>query len=112
MAFKLTQTPKFKTLVTVRIANESGGFDKSTFIAEFKRPSASELKNLREAQPNNDEVVRKYLVGWEMKDADSGDDVPFNDSNLDAMLAITSAPLATALAFFEANGGARSKNFD
>ena len=47
MSFKLTQKPTYSTLVTVMVANDKGGFDKSTFMAKFKRLTADELQALR-----------------------------------------------------------------
>lgn len=108
MAFKRAQKPTFTTLVTVNIPNARGGFDKSTFMAHFSRPSTTELQELRGL--GNEEVVRKQLVGWEMKDEDTKEDVPFNEFELEAALQISPTPYATAQAFWEAVNGARSKN--
>ena len=110
MAFKLTQTPTFKTPVTVNIASDKGGFNKSTFVAEFKRKTCDELNDLRSLNLTNDELVRKVLVGWDMTDEDTGEAVPFNQATLGAVLAISSVPLACTLAFWESVNGARSKN--
>lgn len=110
MAFKRTLNPTFTAKVTVNIPNDTGGFDKSTFMAKFKRCSADELQTLRESGLTNEELVRKVLVGWEMKDEDTGEDVPFSKAEMEAALQIAPTPLATALAFFESVNGARSKN--
>lgn len=110
MAFKMTQQPTFTTKVTVNIANDKGGFDKSWFVARFKRCSTSELEDLRQSGLSNEDVVRKVLVDWEMKDEDTGEDVPFNKTTLEAVLQVLPTPLATALAFWESSNGARSKN--
>ena len=58
----------------------------------------------------NEDVVRKVLVGWDLTDADTGEVVPFNAEELDALLVISPTPLATALAFWESVNGARAKN--
>ncbi|UUZ68078.1 phage tail assembly chaperone [Polaromonas sp. P2-4] len=110
MAFKRTQNPTFTTPVTVNVPNEKGGFDKSTFVARFKRTTTDETAALREMGLSNKEVVRRQLTGWELKDADTQEDVPFTQENLEALLQIEPTPLATALAFWEAVNGARSKN--
>lgn len=110
MAFKRTQNPTFAAKVTVNIPNDKGGFDKSTFTAIFKRPSADDVATLRESGMSNEDLVRKQLVNWEMKDEDTGEDVPFNKAELEAALQIFPTPLATALAFWETVNGARSKN--
>lgn len=108
MAFKRTQKPTFTTLVTVNIANDKGGFDKSTFMAKFKRLPADELEALRPMR--NSDVVRQVLVDWELKDAETGEQVPFNQDELEALLQIEPTPAATAMAFWESVNGARSKN--
>jgi hypothetical protein len=110
MAFKRTLSPTFPAKVTVNIPGEKGGFDKSTFTAIFKRTSADEVAALREAGLSNEDTVRKVLVGWEMKDEDTNEDVPFNKAELEAALQILPMPMATALAFWETVNGARSKN--
>jgi hypothetical protein len=110
MAFKRTQNPTFTAPVTVNIPNDKGGFDKSTFIARFKRASNDDLAAMREMGLTNADLVRRQLVGWELKDAETQEDVPFTVDNLEAILQIEPTPLATAVAFWESVNGARSKN--
>ena len=110
MAFKRTQKPTFTTLVTVNIANDKGGFDKNTFMGRFKRLSADELKAMREAELTNEEVVRRTLTDWDLRDAETNEAVPFNELEMEALLQITPTPYATAQAFWEGSHGARSKN--
>jgi hypothetical protein len=110
MSFKLTQKPTYSTLVTVMVANDKGGFDKSTFMAKFKRLTADELQALREEGLTNEAVVRRVMVDWELKDSDTNEAVPFTDDNLNAALQITPTAYQTAQAFWECASGARSKN--
>lgn len=108
MAFKRAVSPTFMTKVTVNVPNDKGGHDKSTFMARFKRPSTEEQEELRPLK--NEELVRRVLVGWDLTDADTGEVVPFSAEELEALLAISPTPLATALAFWESVNGARAKN--
>lgn len=108
MAFKLTQKPTFKATVTVNVPNDKAGFDKNTFTATFKRLPTAELDALR-SQLNAD-VVRKVLVDWDLKEEEGGDNVPFGEDTLEAVLQISPSPMAIALAFWESVGGARTKN--
>lgn len=110
MAFKRTQKPKFTTTVTVNVPNDKGGFDKNTFTAEFRRVTTAELAEMRASSLTNEEVVRRVLVGWDMKDEDTGEAVPFSDLEMEATLLIAPSPLAIAVAFWESVNGARSKN--
>ena len=108
MAFRLAQKPTFHILVTVPVANDKGGYDKNTFMAEFKRASTTEMTELRKL--TNEEVVRSQLVGWEMKDEDTKEDVPFSTVALEAALEVSPTPMYTAMAFWEGVNGARAKN--
>ena len=108
MAFKRTLAPTFKTEVTVMVANDKGGFDKNTFTGEFKRPTSDEAKLLRPL--GNEDVARRQLVGWEMRDDETKELVPFTEDAKEWLLSISPAPMAVALAFWEAVNGARSKN--
>lgn len=108
MAFKLTQTPIFAVTVTVNIPNDKGGFDKSTFVAKFKRPSLSQIEEVRKL--DNAELCRTQMVGWEMRDADTNNEVPFTSENLEAALQILPTPLACVTAYWDTVNGARAKN--
>lgn len=108
MAFKLTQNPTFKATVTVNVPNDKAGFDKNTFTATFKRLPVAELDEMR--GQTNPEVVRKVLTDWDLKDEETGNDVPFTKDMLEVVLQISPSPMAIALAFWESVGGARTKN--
>ncbi len=108
MAFKRAVTATFKAAVTVMVPNDAGGHDKNTFMATFKRATTQEMAELRPL--TNEDVVRRQLVGWDLVDADTQEQVPFTPENLEALLQIAPTPLATAMAFWETGNGARAKN--
>lgn len=108
MAFRRTQSATFKITVTVPVANEKGGFDKNTFLAVFERASTTDLAELRNLA--NDDLVRRQLRGWELRDEETKEEVPFTKDNLDAILEIPPSPLYIATAFWEGMNGARVKN--
>jgi hypothetical protein len=108
MAFKRALSERFSALVTVMVPNEQGGFDKNTFTAKFLRPTTDQRDEL--AALTNVELCRRQLVGWDLQDGDTHEEVPFSRENLEALLQIAPTPLATALAFWEAVNGARTKN--
>lgn len=110
MAFKRTQTPTFPANVTVNIPNGKNGFDKNTFKAIFKRPTLDEAQELRELNLSPEDLCRRMMVGWEMTDEETKEDVPFSKVELEAALQILPTPLASAVAFWESVNGARSKN--
>lgn len=109
MGFKRTPSPTFTAPVVVNVANEAGGFDRNTFNAKFKRPmEEDERKELLAL--SNEALVRRQLIGWDMKDEDTKEDVPFSPAELNACLAIDPTPMATAQAFWNALAGAHAKN--
>jgi hypothetical protein len=108
MSFRFKQKETFAVEVTVNVANDRGGYDKNKFVAKFKRATLDELTELRTLQ--NDDLVRRQMVDWELKDTETGDDVPFTKDNLEAALQITPTSSMTAMAFWEGANGARVKN--
>ena len=110
MAFKRTLAPTFKTEVTVMVANDKGGFDKNTFIGEFKRASIEEQRDLRAKVTSNEDLVREQMVGWELRDSETKELVPFSAEALEELLSISPTPMAAAVAFWEGCNGARAKN--
>lgn len=108
MAFKRTTTPTFRAEVKVNVANEQGGYDENTFTAIFKRADTEEQKSLRLMA--NEALIKRQLVGWEMQDAETGEQVPFTAENLQAAMLISPTPYAIATAFWEQISGARAKN--
>lgn len=108
MAFKRTPSKTFRADVTVNVANESGGYDKNKFVAIFSHASTKELDDLREG--GNLTLIEKKLIGWEMTDDETKEQVPFTPENLAALLLIPPTPMAIALAFWETVNGARAKN--
>lgn len=110
MAFKRVPNETFSTPITVNVPNNKGGFDKNTFVAKWKRPALDEINNNSLRDLKNDELCLKMMVDWELRDAETNEDVPFTNDNLHALLQILPTPLATATAFWETVNGARSKN--
>lgn len=111
MAFKMTQRPTFRTMVTLNIPSDvPGRFDKCSFIGVFKRLPLQDVQAMQAEGLSNEDVVRRTLVDWEMKDMDTGEDVPFCRDTLEAALQITPTALNTAQAFFEGSMGGRAKN--
>lgn len=101
MAFKISQNPTFKVKVVVPVPNGRGGHDKNDFMAVFKRTSTAELTALREQGLTDAELVMDRMVDWDLKDADTGEAVPFSTEMLEALLQIQPTPKYTALAFWE-----------
>jgi hypothetical protein len=108
MAFKISQKPTFVTRVSVNTPNQKGGFDLSTFNAEFKRVKMDELDELRE-QPQR-EVMRQVLVGWTDFLDDANEPVPFNDDTVLVLLNDAPALVGLRQAFWGSVAKASEKN--
>ncbi len=123
MAFKRTTDKTFMADVKVPVANAAGGFDINTFKAVFAHATSEELEELRKL--TNDELIRGRnthlpldhpdrkagkLVGWELIDEETKEQVPFTPENLQALLQIPPTPMQTCVAFWESVNGARAKN--
>ncbi|MGE4241725.1 hypothetical protein [Ramlibacter sp.] len=120
MGFKFSKDETFTAKVKVPVANKEGGYDVSDYVAVFRHPDAEELKTLRATA--NDELVlgsvsdgtqeRKgaVLIGWQMRDDDTKQEVPFNDETLAAAVKVPNFVMFTAMAFWEQVNGARAKN--
>jgi hypothetical protein len=55
------------------------------------------------------EMLPRVLVGWRMKDIDSGESIPFSEATLEAALAIPGFAGVTMLRFMETCGASRQK---
>jgi hypothetical protein len=108
MAFKLALKPTFKARVEVYTANQKGGHDKSTFMAEFLRTDMDELEELQNMpQP---EVMRKKLAGWSELTDDEDNPVDYNQETLNALLKIPEALMGLRIAFWSSIHKSREKN--
>lgn len=108
MAFRRTTTRTFHADVTVPVANDKGGFDNNTFVAIFNHATESELTELRKL--DNLALIERKLIGWQLKDDETKEDVPFTPENLAAILEIPPTPMRIAMAFWETVNGSRAKN--
>jgi len=97
MAFKLTQKPTFVSRVTVETPNQKGGFDKSTFNAEFRLVGMDEVEELKKIPGK--EVMESVLVGWSELLGPDNEPLEFNEVNRSALLNLPYA--LTVLASFD-----------
>ena len=108
MAFKIARTPTFKAKVTVRMANNKGGIDASSFMAEFHRADTEELNELNKLLPK--EVMERKLAGWSDLLDEGGQPVEFNELNREIVCKIPEALLALRESFWDNVVIAREKN--
>lgn len=114
MPFKLKLSPTYSTPVTIEIPVDGGRFEKSTFDAEFKRLNTDELNALlaRQQEPNRTDrdMIADVLVGWKGLRDEEDQDVPFSETNCEALFRVVQVVPALTKAFFSSIANVRQKN--
>lgn len=105
--FELNPTETFKHEVKVNSKLPSGSWREESFTGVFLRTSEDERMELQ-ALPFA-ELCNRVLVGWEMVDMERKP-VEFTPENKAAFLRHPAAVRETALAYVNANAGAKQKN--
>lgn len=103
--FKIANKPTYKRSIKVDVPLDMGRTEKQTFIVELKRLSVSETKELVEEAQNreiaDEEMLRRYTVGWEGISDENGEPLEFNTVNLEAVMDIPYVRKALMSAFIE-----------
>ena len=103
--FKITTKPTYKRNVKVDVPMDMGRTERHSFILELKRLSVTETKELVEEAQNkevtDDEMIRRYAVGWEGVSDENGEPLDFNTANLEAVMDIPYVRKAIMAAFIE-----------
>ena len=106
-AFAASETYEFP--VVVQTPGARGVWEKSTFMAEFRRVEVDEYEELVRQRPAD--VLDSVLVGWrEMRAADKRSFVDYTPEHKAAFLRVPQAVLATFQAFADSQNKARVKN--
>ncbi len=90
------------------MANNKGGVDTSSFMAEFHRADTEELNELNKLLPK--EIMERKLAGWSELLDEQGQPVDFNEINREVIYRIPEALLGLREAFWENVAIAREKN--
>lgn len=108
--FKLALSPSYPIEINVETPSPTtpGVFDKSTFMAQFKRVSTDEVEKLRKLVQAD--VMRRVLVGWSDMADENGNTIEFSKDRLEALVAIPQALVATSTAFWDSIHKAKEKN--
>lgn len=105
--FTLVPQETFKATVTVNVATSTGAWKTESFVGTFQRTFEEDREELMALK--NTDLLRRVMVGWDMKDADRSQ-VEFNDANFEAFLRLTGAVREAMLAYWNHNAGAKAKN--
>ncbi len=114
--FILKQKPTYLWPVSIKLPKDGGAYEKHTFDIEFKKLTQERLKEINQAiQSENSEMTdavlsHEIIVGWKGIAGDDGNELPFSQGNLDALLNIPTVASAIIEAFFQSIAGAKRKN--
>lgn len=108
MAFALRPTETFRQEVKVQVKTEKGTWREESFVGIFKRTLEEDRE--RRLKLGNVDLLREVMVGWEMKDLETREDVEFTEANFEAFLQLTGAVREAAIAYWNGNVGSKVKN--
>jgi hypothetical protein len=115
MALKIKQSATFWWPVEVSLPTDGGLYERQTFDVEFARLGLTELTDLRAdvmtGKITDLDGFRALVKGWRGVQSD-GEDLPFSDSALKALVEIPGVGLAITATYNAAveGGAARRKN--
>ncbi len=104
--FNLSNT--YKAPVKFVMLDENGNPETMEFQAEFQRFNAPAVKALMAEKLDDPVFARRVLKGWKLKD-ENGQDVEFNDVNLERVLSLAGLAGDIGMRFLETVGAARPK---
>lgn len=99
MAVRFKSSANYWTTVNFQIRNEAGKLEAMSFDAQFKRMSSAELSDLTAAGEKDSVLLPRVLLGWKLKDMDTGEDVPFTEQTLAEFVQIPGAASVTMARF-------------
>ena len=108
MALVFKKIAEYDWQVTVETPDK-GKFKQETFTAKFKNIGRKAFAKLVEEQDDED-FVKSVLVGWSGIKDEEGNDVPFDEDNLEAVMENHYIVQAIIVAYGESMKGASEKN--
>lgn len=113
--FKIKTNTNYSWPVPFEMPKSGGGYEKMPFSVEFKRLTASEIKELRDRMgtaelPDDDAFCREVVTGWRDVTGEDGQALPFSPENLTVLLDVHGISAAIVLAFFDSISTAKRKN--
>lgn len=114
--FVLNQSATYTWPVEISFPTNGGKHEKQSFDVVFKRLTQKRLKEYLEAvdtgndKLNDETFCREVLAGFKGIVDDKGEEVPFSEEALDALLNIPSVAKAIVMAYLASIAGAKAKN--
>lgn len=114
MAFVISNKSSYTWPVKYESPGNDGRYEKSEFLAEFKRLPQSKLDELHEAAKSgtlkDEDVLSDVLLGWSGIKTSTGDSFEYNEANRVVLLELPGMRSAIINAFTGSITGAARKN--
>jgi hypothetical protein len=112
--FKMSQSQTYFWPVALNMPASGGKYEKSTFDVEYLRLPQSRILEMRatgeQGLITDAEVCREIVKGWKGILDESGDEMPFSETNLSGLLDVALVAGAIVKAYFESMSGIKQKN--
>jgi hypothetical protein len=110
MGIRINVSKTYKTPVKYTVLLPEGKPEPQSFVAEFTRLNREQVQEMVESKAKDSEMVRQVLVGWNMKNIDTGESIDFTKDTLEECLKIPGWAGVTIMVFFDTVGANREKN--
>lgn len=111
---KIATVRQFTANVKFTTLNETGGQTPVSFKGTFKGLDLNEYKDLMKRSQDSDDgdalIVREVLLDWSGVQDEDGNELPFNEANRDALMAVLGCRAATVRTFINHLTGAQAGN--
>lgn len=112
--FRLDASDAYWYPVTVELPVDGGKFAKSTFDAQFKRLSRTEvmelMRQIRDNETTDIQVACEVLLGWRGVCDRDGSEIPFSERAREQLLDVHPVCPAVIQAWAESLRGGKAKN--
>jgi hypothetical protein len=113
--FKVAVSPAYFVNVAVDVVAEDGSRAKLKYKARFKRLDKEELralaKGLTEGEITDEQIIERFMVGWDDVGDEEGKPLEFNIANRDKLMAIHPVQPTTVKAYLDSlTTDVRAKN--
>lgn len=112
--YKIGLSDTYAWPVNVKHAKDGGGFEVRTFDAIFKRLNQPQLEaqdeEARQGKLRDVAFCKRNVVGWKGIQDESGQELPFSESNLEEFLKNEGVASAIVGAFYDSVRDGKEKN--
>lgn len=107
--FKLEKPSEITWPVTVNVPRDGGTTTKAVFTGKFKILPGAEFNAIYSGGGNDEDLCRNVVTGWGPDVSDQeGNPLPFNDENINKMIAIPYVRSGLVAAYLELSQGRKA----